>query len=121
MKLNRPTALDRQMVEIESDICATYETTYHAQVRMQQRGFRGKDAELVMECGTDYTEGRIVLLDRDVVREVRDCKRRIQKLQRLRGSVVVLEDGHLVTCYHLHRKKERHVLRGPQRRHRRAD
>ena len=121
MRLNRPTALDRRVFEIGSDICATYETTRHAQVRMQQRGFRSKDAELVMECGTDYPNSRIVLLDRDVVREARDCKRRIQNLQRLRGSVVVLEDGHLVTCYHLHRKKERHVLRGPQRRHRRTD
>ena len=89
----------------------TCETTRHAQRRMQQRGLKRNDVDLVLQCGTDYHAGRVVLRDRDVEREIRNCKRRMQKLERLRGSVVVIEDGHLITCYRMHGGKGRRCLR----------
>ncbi len=89
----------------------TCEITRHGQRRMQQRGLKLNDVDLVLRCGTDYHAGRIVLRDRDVAREIRNCKRLMQKLERLRGSVVVIEDGHLITCYRLHGGKGRRCLR----------
>ncbi len=78
--------------------------TRHAGRRMQQRGLREPDVQLVRACGTAGPYGRTVLLDRDIDREIRECKQRIQSLERLRGCVVVSEDGVVVTAVLSHDK-----------------
>ena len=92
--------------------------TRHANDRLQQRGFRSKDVELVMTCGTEGPAGRVVLLSRDVAREVAACKRRIQMLERLRGCVVVCDEGTVVTCYHADGPAGRRTLRDGGKRRR---
>ena len=86
-------------------------TTRHADRRMRQRGLRERDVQLVTDCGTAGPYGRTVLLDRDVDREIRECKRRIQSLERLRGSVVVRDGDEVITCYDAVGKAGRQTLR----------
>ena len=88
------------------------ELTHHAQQRMRQRGLRDPDIQLVLECGTQAPHGRVMLRDRDVDREITECKRRIQRLEKLRRVVVVCEDSSVVTCYHAHGPAGRRTLRG---------
>lgn len=90
---------------------ANPELTRHAHTRMRQRGSRDRDIGLVLQCGTQAPHGRVMLSNSDVEREVTVCKRRIQLLERLRGAVVVCEDGSVVTCYHADGKAGRRTFR----------
>ncbi len=92
------------------------ELTRHAQTRMRQRGLRDRDIRLVLECGTQAPHGRVMLRNQDVEREITECKRRIQLVGRLRGAVVVCEDGCVVTCYHAVGRAGRQTLRENGRR-----
>ena len=83
------------------DSTPTFKLTRHANERMRQRGLRDRDIELVLACGTDGPHGRVALLGRDAAKEIAECKRRIRMLERLRGWVVVYEDGVVVTCYNV--------------------
>jgi len=66
---------------------------------MQQRGYRNADIELVMQHGTDVDDG-YMLTNQDVHRAVERLKRRIRKLERLKGTYVVLgESNELITTY----------------------
>ncbi|MXY52706.1 MAG: DUF4258 domain-containing protein [Gammaproteobacteria bacterium] len=85
--------------------------TRHAERRMRQRGLRDADVKLVKECGTVAPYGRVVLLDRDADREIREYKRRIQTLERLRGCVVVTDGTTVITCYRPVGKARRRTLR----------
>ena len=92
--------------------------TRHAQTRMDQRGIQRADVEIIVESGTVIRPGLHLLRDRDINREVRECKRRIQALERLRGCAAVVEDGTLITCYHVDGKAGRQALRRNRRRRR---
>jgi hypothetical protein len=73
--------------------------TKHGRRRMQQRGYRNADIELVMQHGTDVDDG-YMLTNQDVHRAVERLKRRIRKLERLKGTYVVLgESNELITTY----------------------
>ena len=84
--------------------------THHANKRVRQRGLRDKDVELIMECGTTGSRGRVALLRRDVAREVEECKRCIQKLERLKDWVVICEDEVVITCYNAGGQKRQQML-----------
>lgn len=86
--------------------------TRHAERRMAQRGFKADDIDIIIGCGTLLRPGFHFLRARDVDREIRDCKRRIQALERLRGSAAVVESGELVTCFHVSGTPGRRALRG---------
>ena len=86
---------------------------------MRQRGLRDCDIKLVLDCGTPAPHGRSMLRDRDVDREITECKRRIQRLERFRGVVVVSEGSSVVTCYHAHGPAGRRTLRDDSGRRRR--
>lgn len=88
------------------------EFSRHAARRVRQRGLRDRDVELVIACGTPVAGEGIVLLIRDVEREIARRKREIQALERLRGYKVVLADGMIVTCYRTcSRREPRHAHR----------
>ena len=88
----------------------------HAVARIQQRGMREKDIEMVIKAGTALDDDSIVLLNRDVDREIKRRKKEIEMLERLRSVRVVLgEDETVVTAYHTHRKIEKSLLRGTHR------
>lgn len=88
----------------------------HAQTRMRQRGFSERDIELIVRCGSDVRRGLRQLRGKDIDNEIKRVKRRIQDLERLRNSAVVMEDDMVITCYHLHGNAGRHALRRNNRR-----
>ena len=74
--------------------------THHAQARMQQRGFRKRDVELIVNFGTRVSEDAYILRRQDVDREIELRRREIQALSRLRGRKVVVAADTVVTGYH---------------------
>lgn len=88
----------------------------HAVARIQQRGMCDKDIEMVLKAGTALDDDSIILLNRDVDREIKRKKKEIGMLERLRSVRVVLgEDETVITAYHTHRKIEKDLLRGTHR------
>ena len=85
--------------------------TRHARTRMQQRSISGKDLELIMDFGTVVRPGLHMLRGRDVDKEVRDYKRRIDALERLRGCAAVVDGDTVVTCYHVSGSAGRRAVR----------
>lgn len=74
--------------------------TKHAEERLQQRGFRKADVDLVLEAASEIGPKVYVLTDQDAAREIQKRKQEIQKLERLRGTTLVIEEGRLITMYH---------------------
>ena len=88
----------------------------HAVARIQQRGMRDKDIEMVIKAGTALDDDSIVLLNSDVEREVNKRKKEIAVLERLRSVRVVLGvDDTVITAYKTDRKVEKSLLRGTHR------
>ncbi len=83
----------------------------HAGQRMQQRGIRERDIDLLLSCGTQIDDASILLSDKDAAREIERRKHEIQALERLRGCKVVIIEGVVVTCYHAYAKHLKKVLR----------
>ena len=83
----------------------------HATQRIQQRGIRERDVDLVLNCGTQIDKVSILLSDKDAAREIERRKHEIQALERLRGCKVVIIEGVVVTCYHAHAKHLKKLLR----------
>jgi hypothetical protein len=74
--------------------------THHAKIRMKQRGFRKADIDLFLTVATQVADDAYFLTDHDVAREIERRKNEIQKLERLRGSKIIVEGDALVTLYH---------------------
>ena len=85
--------------------------TRHADQRMQQRGIRKTDVELVRRCGTRIHDGFLLLTRRDSEREICQRKREIQALERLRGCKVLLDHDVVVTLYHATPKQQKAATR----------
>ena len=73
--------------------------THHADIRMNQRGLRKKDVELIVEYGSQITDDRIQLRRQDVHAAITRLRRDIQRLEKLRGRVVVCDGREVVTCF----------------------
>lgn len=89
--------------------------TKHARTRMQQRGIRQTDLEVVVNAATTIDADSVMLLNQDVDREVRKRKREIAILERLRGCRVVLAGESVVTAYRPARPVEKRLIRGTHR------
>ena len=74
--------------------------THHAQARMRQRGFREVDLDLILSVATAIADDAFLLTEQDAARAIRDRKREIQQIERLRGSKVIIEGNTLITLYH---------------------
>ena len=83
----------------------------HVCKRMQQRGIRERDIDLLITCGTQIGGDSILLSNKDAAREIEGRKQEIQALERLRGCKVVISEGVVVTCYHTHTKHLKKLLR----------
>lgn len=84
----------------------------HATKRMQQRGLRNQDVELVIRCGTPVNRDGILLRNRDIQREIAARKAEIQALERLKGvKVVVSEEGKIITVLHASSKHQKWITR----------
>lgn len=74
--------------------------TRHARIRMGQRGFRDDDAIFIHETGTPVAEDAFFFSDKDAKREIARNRNRIQQIERLRGTMLVVERGCVITLYH---------------------
>ena len=74
--------------------------SHHARARMQQRGLRKRDVELIVDFGTRVSEEAYILRRLDADREIELRRREIQALSRLRGRKVVVAANTVVTGYH---------------------
>ncbi len=83
----------------------------HAEQRMQQRGIRKQDIDLLLACGTQVDESSVLLSEKDAAREIHRRKREIQALERLRGAKVVISEGVVVTCYRAAERRVKKMLR----------
>lgn len=72
--------------------------TAHADARLRQRGYRAEDLDLILSLGTEGAEG-VVLTNADAQREINRMKRHIHRLERLRGTAVIMADGTVVSVY----------------------
>ena len=85
--------------------------TRHAEARMQQRGMRRGDEELILEFGTRIDDETWLLRDRDVNQEMVDMKRTMQRLSRLSCRKVVLRDDRVITSYRSRPGDQKRALR----------
>ena len=83
--------------------------TRHAEERLRQRGLRESDIEFVLGCGTATAEC-VLLTDKDVAREIDECRRRIARLERLRGLAVFVAESVVVTIFRPDRVQARRLL-----------
>lgn len=88
--------------------------TDHAQRRMQQRGVRTEDLDLVIQCGSLVSKDSVLLLKKDVEREIRKRKREIQALERLKGCKLVIRDNAVITLYRPTKEQEKLLLNGSE-------
>lgn len=81
-------------------------TSHHALARMRQRGYRKTDLELVLRYGTRCKDG--VLLDRKTADQaVLELKHEMAEVERLSGTLVILNGNTVKTLYRPTRKKRR--------------
>lgn len=85
--------------------------TAHAETRMRQRGLRGADLDLILNCGTQVAPDAYLLTRADTQHEIALLKRKIQCLERLCGGMAIVEGETVVTCYHAHQNEQRRKLR----------
>lgn len=78
--------------------------TQHAEIRMQQRGFRNADVGLVLSVATHLGNDAFFLSDKDAAREIQRRRHEIQQLERLRGTKLVVDGEKVITLYHSKRK-----------------
>ena len=86
--------------------------SHHARTRMQQRGLRKRDIELIVDFGTRIADDAYLLRRRDVDRQIERRRREIQALERLRDHKVVVVDDTIVTCYRPHPSVRKQDIRG---------
>ncbi len=89
--------------------------TNHARIRMAQRSIRERDTGLILRIGTPIDSDSVFVLDKDVDREVRLLKQKIDAVERLRGIRAVLAENTVVTIYRASAKTEKRLLRCSRR------
>ena len=77
--------------------------TRHAETRMRQRGIRDADVNLLFEVGERVSDDVLQLTRRRAVQDITKLRRKIQQIERLCGTKLILEEGTLITVYHEHR------------------
>jgi len=95
--------------------------TNHARTRMSQRSICERDMDLILQIGTTIDAESVYVLDKDVDREVRLLKQKIDDVERLRGIRAVLAQNIVVTVYRASPKTEKRLLRRSRRRRRQSN
>jgi hypothetical protein len=78
---------------------STLTITRHAAIRMAQRAFRIRDAELIALIGTEVEDGYLVR-EKDYQQVERTLKELLIRSRRVVGKRLVVADGSIVTAYH---------------------
>ena len=96
-----------------------FRVSRHAEGRMQQRGLRRRDIDLVLVWGTSVDDGGILLRDKDVDDAIKHGERDIDGLRRACGTWAVYRNNKVVTCYRATQKQtkgaHRRLRHGPHR------
>jgi hypothetical protein len=87
--------------------------TRHAEHRFRQRGFKADDMALLEQYGTQQGDG-ILMRRKDVQEGIRGFKKRIADLERLEGTMLVVDGSSVITVQRARRWKERSILRRPE-------
>jgi hypothetical protein len=89
----------------------------HARKRVRQRGYREDDVDLIAEIATETPDG-LFLTDADVRRECERLnqakvwiQRRIQRLERIKGTLVPADGETALSIYRPGHCKSRRILR----------
>ncbi len=83
----------------------------HVEKRMQQRGLSKIDIDFVMRYGTSVKREGVLLCKKDVNREIAARKADIQRLERLSGVKIVVDDGTVITALHASSKHQKWITR----------
>lgn len=83
----------------------------HADCRIQQRGYKQIDTAYLLEVSEQVGPNEFFLSDRRAEQLVREYKRRIATVERLRGSMVVAEGSTIITVQRLKRAKAKRLMR----------
>lgn len=84
--------------------------SFHAEVRMSQRGYSKHDIELVRLFGTPVQDGYMVTRA-DVEALFRD----LQRLERIEGTFLAEQGGAAVTVYRPGKKRRRRIMKQDHR------
>lgn len=82
--------------------------TKHADVRMRQRGLTIEDLELVANYGERVAEGA-VMTGKALDRAQHDLKRKLQRLDHLKGLAVIHKEDRLITAYRADKRRMRRL------------
>ena len=87
----------------------SFRASQHMLQRCQQRGYRDDDIPLLLEVGVNTRDG-VLLRNKDAARGIQQRKKEIQQLERLAGTLVILDAHGLTgkTAYRAGKKKIRH-------------
>ncbi|WBQ11044.1 DUF4258 domain-containing protein [Hyphomonadaceae bacterium ML37] len=78
--------------------------TKHARTRLQQRGLKAKDIELIAEYGETIERG--LLMTAEAVDEaLADLRNKISRLEKLKGRVLITDGEIAITTYRANHKK----------------
>lgn len=88
--------------------------TAHGTARMQQRGFRQMDIELIDQYGEFLSDERLMITRRSVELAISDgvTPSDVHRLERLVGAVAVIGNRRLVTAFWSERAPRRTASRG---------
>ncbi|MDF2233146.1 hypothetical protein P2H44_11345 [Albimonas sp. CAU 1670] len=90
---------------------STFSYTRHVEARMRQRGLRDADLALVMEVASPVGDDAWLLTDADADDEIVRLKHRLQRVERLRGTKVVLLGDAVITAYRSKPADQKRALR----------
>jgi hypothetical protein len=85
--------------------------TNHATTRMQQRGLRYADMDLLLRTATQVSPDAYLLTEKDAEREITTRKNEIQRLERLKGRKIVIDGGVVLTQYPSCKTDQKRTLR----------
>lgn len=86
-------------------------TSRHALRRIRQRGLRETDLDRLERHGEEFDDGYL-MSNRRIDQCITQLKSEIQRLERLKGVVLIEQDNTLVTVYRSNRRRQRQILSG---------
>jgi len=90
---------------MQSSLFAPQKLTCHAEARMSQRGYSRHDMELVRLFGTPVQDGYLVTRA-----DIDALSRDLQRLERIKGTFLVEQNGTDITVYRPAKKRWRRVM-----------
>ena len=88
----------------------TLDVSRHANTRLQQRGMRREDIELIERFGSETSHGYF-LRHKDRDSAISKLRQIIRRLERLGDHFIPVDNGVVLTAYWTTHKKQKKVLR----------